>query len=45
MPYRIVMVGEKHCVEKKDGGKRMGCHASHKEASDQVKAIYANERK
>lgn len=43
MPYEISKMGDRFCVVKKDGGKKMGCHKTRAEAVDQIQAIYANE--
>lgn len=48
MPYSITKGGgtckaSEWAVIKEDDGKTMGCHATKKEAEDQVAAIYANE--
>ena len=45
MPYEIRKSGNQYCVHKKDGGKKMGCHSSRKEAEAQIAAIHINEHK
>jgi uncharacterized protein DUF2213 len=43
MPYKVVKDGNQFCVEKKDGGKRIGCHDSREKAEKQIAAIYLSE--
>ena len=48
MPFIKMKQGEKICIYKKDAegkphGDTLGCHASEKEANDQIAAIYARE--
>ena len=43
MPYRIVKVKDKHCVQKTDDRKLMGCHKTEDEARAQMRALYASE--
>ena len=43
MPYYVVKRGNEWCVEKKDGGKPLGCHGTKGEADKQMAALYANE--
>ena len=45
MPYKIVTRDDKHCIVKEDDpdGKEFGCHATEKEAQDQMAAMMANE--
>lgn len=50
MPWKVFTEGDKHCVYKLDAegektGKSLGCHDKEDEASAQVKALYANEKK
>jgi hypothetical protein len=45
MPYDIVKRGTKYCVVKRDGGKRLGCHATRAEAVRQLRAVMASEHK
>lgn len=45
MPYDIVKKDGKWCVVKKGGTKKLGCHTNKKGAQNQIKAIYANEKR
>jgi len=45
MPYALKKNGDKWQVVKKDDGHVMGTHDSKQKASNQIKAIYANEGK
>lgn len=45
MPYKILKQNEQFCVAKADTGEviKGGCHAAHKDATDHLQALYANE--
>lgn len=43
MPYEIRKSGSKFCVHK-EGGAQVACHSTRKEALQQMKALYANEK-
>tara|TARA_A100001011_G_scaffold395265_1_gene489774 strand:+ start:6251 stop:6391 length:141 start_codon:yes stop_codon:yes gene_type:complete len=43
MPYRIVERDDKHCVQKTDDDKIIGCHDTDDEALAQMRALYAAE--
>jgi phage head maturation protease len=49
MPYKVQKDGSQYCVHKEnaDGsiGERVACHDSESSAEDQIKALYASERK
>lgn len=45
LPWHIEKQGEKFCVIKDTDGKSAGCHPSRAEANDQLRALYANEKK
>lgn len=42
MPWAIKMENGKHCVYKETTGETLKCYASHSEAEDYLKALYAN---
>lgn len=42
MPYKIVRSGNKFKVQKKDGSKTFGTHASKKAAQKQMAALHIN---
>lgn len=44
MPYEVIKNNDQWCVYKQGTAKKFGCHNSAKEANDQMKALYANEK-
>jgi hypothetical protein len=44
MPYEVKKQGKQWCVYKQGTNKKFGCHGSEKEANDQLRALYANEK-
>lgn len=45
MPYKIVKEGKQYVVRKRDGSRTFGKHATRAQASAQIRAIYANEKR
>jgi hypothetical protein len=45
MPYKVEKHGDEWCVIKEADGHSMGCHGSEDAAQEQVRALYANEKK
>lgn len=44
MPYEVKKSGDQYCVYKQGTKKKLGCHATRKEADDQMAALYAKEK-
>lgn len=45
MPWEIKPKGNQFCVVKKDSGEEVSCHDAKQEATDHMRALYANESK
>lgn len=43
MPWEVRMDGNRHCVYKKGTDSKIGCHDTHDQAVQQMKALYAKE--
>lgn len=43
MPYVVRKVGTEFCVQKADGGRTLGCHATREAAQKQIFAINVSE--
>ena len=44
MPYSIEMRDGQHCIVK-EGGETVACHETHEQAEEQMRALYASEKK
>lgn len=45
MPYQVMQRGSKWVVVKADSGRVLGTHPTKEAAQEQVRAIYANEKR